>query len=176
MFEEYLQDAYEFLVIAQRCKESREARRYYRASTFYTAGAIEAFLNYVAESFAYAQNLTPHEIAFLTDKNLTFSPEKLKVVEKTEYHKVEDKLKVLIRRFLPDLDLGKTSWWSELQEFKDFRDSLVHPRKSEDETDVATYNTKVLSGLRATIQGMNEINQGIFGKPIRKQLLDLMPE
>jgi hypothetical protein len=74
------------------------------------------------------------------------------------------------------LDLGKVRWWSELQEFKDFRDSLVHPRKSEDETDVATYNAKVMAGLRATIQGMNEINQGIFGKQIRKQLLDLMPE
>lgn len=176
MFEEYLQDAYEFLLIAQKCKEDREARRYYRAATFYTAGAIESFLNYVAESFAHAQNLTRHEIAFLTDKSLTFSPEKVDVVERTEYHKIEDKLRVLIKKFLPALDLGKTRWWSDLQEFKDFRDSLVHPRKSEDETDVATYNTKVTAGLRATIQGMNEINHGIFGKPIRKQLLDLMPE
>jgi len=176
MFEEYLQDAYEFLAIAENSKEDRGARRYYRAATFYTAGAIESFLNYVAESFAHAQNLTPHEIAFLTDKNLSFSPDKLKVVEKIEYHKIEDKLKVLIRRFLPTLDLGKTSWWSELQEFKDFRDSLVHPRKSEDETDVATYHEKVTSGLRATIQGMNEISKGIFKRPIRKQLLDLMPD
>jgi hypothetical protein len=176
MFEEYLQDAYEFLIIAQRCKEDREARRYYRAATFYTAGAIESFLNYVAESFAHAQNLTPHEIAFLTDKNLTFSPEKVKVVEKTEYHKIEDKLKVLIRKFLPTLDLVKSKWWSELQEFKGFRDSLVHPRKSDDDTDVTAYNKRVTSGLRATIQGMNEISQGIFDKPIRKQLLDLMPE
>jgi hypothetical protein len=176
MFEEYLQDAYEFLTIAQQCKEDREARRYFRAATFYTAGATESFLNYVAESFAFAQNLTRHEIAFLTDKNLSFSPEKVNVIERTEYHKIEDKLKVLIKKFLPTLDLGKVRWWSELQEFKDFRDSLVHPRKSEDETDVATYNAKVTAGLRATIQGMNEINQGIFGKQIRKQLLDLMPE
>jgi hypothetical protein len=176
MFEEYLQDAYEFLRIAQGCKDEREARRYYRAATFYIAGAIESFLNYVAESFAHAQNLSPHEIAFLTDKNLVYSPEKLNVVERTEYHKLEDKLKVLIRKFIPTLDLGKIRWWSALQEFKDFRDSLVHPRKGEDETKIATYNEKVTSGLRATIQGMNEISQGIFGKAIRKQLLDLMPE
>jgi len=176
MFEEYLQDAYGFLLIAQKSTDSREARRYYRAAAFYIAGAIESFLNYVAQSFAHAATLSPHEIAFLNDKNLIYSPDKLKVLEKTEYHKIEDKLKVLIKRFLPALDLGRTTWWSELQEFKDFRDSLVHPKKSEDETDINTYNTKVSSGLRATIQGMNEISKGIFKRPIRKQLLDLMPE
>lgn len=176
MFEEYLQDAYEFLKIAQNCKDERKARRYYRAATFYIAGAIESFLNYVAESFAHAQNLTQHEIAFLNDKNLVFSPDKIAVIERIEFHKTEDKLKILIKKFLPNLDLRVTNWWRELQEFKDFRNSLVHPRLSEDETDNTTYNSKVTSGLRATILGMSEINQGIFGKPIRKQLLDLIPE
>ena len=176
MFEEYLQDAYEFLLIAQKSADEREARRYYRAAAFYIAGAIESFLNYVAQSFAHAENLSAHEISFLNDKNLIYSPDKLKVLEKTEYHKIEDKLKVLIKRFLPTLDLGKTSWWSELQEFKNFRDSLVHPKKNEDETDIITYDQKTSSGLRATIQGMNEISKGIFDKPIRKQLLDLMPD
>lgn len=176
MFEEYLQDSYEFLLLAQKAKNEREARRYYRAAAFYAAGAIESFLNYVAQSFAHAATITAHEIAFLNDKSLIYSPDKLKVIEKTEYHKIEDKLKVLIRRFLPTLNLGITTWWSELQEFKDFRDSLVHPKKSEDETDIATYNTRVSAGLRATIQGMNEISKGIFKSPIRKQLLDLMPE
>lgn len=176
MFEEYLQDAYEFLLIAQKSRDNREARRYYRAATFYAAGAIESFLNYVAQSFAHAATLSPHEIAFLNDKNLIYSPSKLQVLEKTEYHKIEDKLKVLIKIFLPSLNLEKTPWWSELQQFKDFRDSLVHPKKSEDETDIQTYNKKVSTGLRATIQGMNEISKGIFKRPIRKQLLDLMPE
>lgn len=176
MFEEYLQDAYEFLLLAQKAKDDREARRYYRAATFYIAGAIESFLNYIAESFALAATLSPHEIAFLNDKNLIYSPSKLDVLEKTEYHKVEDKLKVLIKRFLPALSLEKTPWWSELQQFKDFRDSLVHPRNSEDGNDLSTYNKKVTSGLRATIQGMNELSKGIFKTPLRRQLLDLMPD
>ena len=48
MFEEYLQDSNEFLSIAERALKAsseREASRYYRASVFYSAGAIEAFVN-----------------------------------------------------------------------------------------------------------------------------------
>lgn len=176
MFEEYLQDAHCFLEIAKTASDSREARRNYRASAFYVAGAIEAFVNYVAQSFAEAGKLNPNEIAFLNDKVLTFSPEKVQVIEKLEFHRIEDKLKVLIRRFLPKVDLGKKTWWGELQKFKDFRDSLVHPRKSDDETPISEYEQKVSSGLKATIQAMNEISKGIYKKPLRKKLLDLMPE
>lgn len=46
MFEEYLQDAYEFFQAAQKAaeaKDERVARRFYRAAVFYTSGAIEAF-------------------------------------------------------------------------------------------------------------------------------------
>ena len=62
MFEEYLQDSHEFLSIAERViKElkgnQRVARRYYRASIFYALGAIEAFVNYYADSFAKAGSI-----------------------------------------------------------------------------------------------------------------------
>ena len=60
MFEEYLQDSYIFLSIAEEASKKpneREARRYYRASVFYAAGAIEAFVNYIADSFAQAESL-----------------------------------------------------------------------------------------------------------------------
>jgi hypothetical protein len=176
MFEEYLQDAYGFLESAKKAGNERDARRYYRASTFYISGAMEAFVNYIAQSFAEAGKLNPHEIAFLNDKVLTFSPEKVQLVDKLEFHRIEDKLKVLIRRFLPKIDLGKKTWWGELQKFKDFRDSLVHPKKSDDETQISEYDQKVSSGLKATIQGMNEISRGVYGKPLRKKLLDLIPE
>jgi hypothetical protein len=76
MFEEYLQDSYQFLSIAEELattSKDRDARRYYRASVFYASGAIEAFVNYIADSFAKAGSISPHEISFLNDKALIFS-------------------------------------------------------------------------------------------------------
>ena len=178
MFEEYLQDSYEFLILAQQASQTsnvREAKRYYRASAFYAASAMEAFVNYIADSFAKAESLTPHEIAYLNDKNLFFSAKKAKLIEKVEFHRLDEKLKFLIRKFVPDFNFVNTSW-SRLMEFKDFRDSLVHPRQSEDETEIAEYQRKLSTGIAGVIEIMNCISKGIFKKPLRKQLLDLMPE
>ena len=176
MFEDYLQDSYEFLEIAQETDKTsgeRQARRYYRASVFYAAGAIEAFVNYIADSFAKAQSLSPVVIAFLSDKILTF--DKGKLVERVEFHGLDEKLRLLLDRFVPDFDFNSASW-SRLMAFKELRDRLVHPRQHEDETDVAEYQMMVCAGLSAVIEIMNCLSQGIFGKPIRRQLLDLIPE
>jgi hypothetical protein len=61
-------------------------------------------------------------------------------------------------------------------QFKDFRDSLVHPRQSDDEIDIAVYEKKVSAGLTAIIEIMNLLSKGMFQKPLRRQLLDLIPE
>jgi hypothetical protein len=177
MFEEYLQDSYEFLSMAnERAERSqeREARRYYRASVFYAAGAIEAFVNYIADSFAKAANIPPHEISFLNDKAVTFSVAK-GLIEKTEYHRLDDKLRLLIQRFVPAFDF-QSSTWSAFMQFRSFRDSLVHPRQAEDETGTSDYRKKVSAGLKAIIELMNSVSQGLFHRPLRKQLLDLIPE
>ena len=175
MFEEYLQDSYEFFVIAERTSNDREARRYYRASVFYATGAIEAFVNYLADSFAKAERLTPNEISFLNDKVLIFSSDKGKLVEKGKFYKLDDKLKFLLRKFVRDFNFSNTIW-SKVMEFKDFRDSLVHPRKADDDIDVKEYKKKVRAGISSIIEIMNLLCQGIFMKPLRKQLLDLIPE
>jgi hypothetical protein len=177
MFEEYLQDAYEFLSVGERMSgnsNDREARRYFRASVFYAAGAMEAFVNYIADAFAKAGSITPHEISFLNDKALVFSVEK-GLNEKNEFHKLEDKARLLIRKFSPTFDFQSITW-IRFMEFKDFRDSLVHPRQIEDETATTDYRKKVRTGLKAIIEVMNVISQGMFQKPLRKQLLDLIPE
>ena len=177
MFEEYLQDSYEFLILAKRATEDhddRQAKRYYRASVFYASGAIEAFVNYIADSFAKAGSLSEFETAFLNDETIVFSVNK-GVVHRSDYHSLEDKLRLLIRRFVPDFSFNSTAW-SGLMEFKKLRDSLVHPRCSEDETGIAEYQLKVSKGLSTVIEVMNSISRGIFGKPLRRHLLDLIPE
>src|SRR5580700_1526363 len=130
MFEEYLQDADAFFAKAEeevRNGHEKDARSFYRASVFCAASAIEAYLNYIGDSFAQAGRLPPHEIAFLNDKAIYFSTEKAEAVEKSEFHKVDDKLRVLMRRFVADFDFRSPAW-SGLMEFKKFRNTLVHPR------------------------------------------------
>jgi hypothetical protein len=60
--------------------------------------------------------------------------------------------------------------------FKDLRDSLVHPKRNDDDIDIVEYQKNVSIGLAAVIEIMNCLSKGIFKKPLRKQLLDLMPE
>ena len=177
MFEDYLQDSYEFFslaeVEAQQCHE-REAKRYFRASVFYASGAIESFINYIAASFALAGNIEKHEICFINDKSLIFTV-KSGLIEKNEYHSIEDKIRLILRRFASSYDFGCLPWCKFI-EFKRFRDSLVHPHELDDEIDLSQYHKKVSSGLKATIEIMNSISLAVSHEPLRKQLLDLIPE
>lgn len=176
MFEEYLQDAYDFLIIAENTPDTdeRKARRYYRASVFYASGAIEAFLNYIADSFQQAESIDKHEISFLNDKAIVFSLSR-GVHEKTEFHKIDEKLKLIIRKFSPMFDFQSVTW-VRFMEFKEFRDSLVHPRQTEDDMLTTDYHKKVRAGVTAIIELMGVISNGVFQKPLRKKLLDLIPE
>lgn len=175
MFEEYLQDASEFFEEAKRAKDERVARRYYRAAIFYTSGAMEAFVNFIADTLEKGGTFTEHEIAFLTDKNLTFSQKSWSVTGKIEYHRVEDKVKFLLSKFAPNFDFNNQAW-SSLMSLKDIRDSLIHPKNTEDEKTAEEYRKILSSGLHGVISTMNSVSLSIFKKPLRPQLLDLKPE
>jgi hypothetical protein len=134
MFEIYLQDAAIFLNRG-RILESRgqleDAYRYYRASVFCSYSALEAYVHYISASFDHAGNIERHETAYLNDKRLYFDPSE-GVKERIEYHPLEGKIRVLLRRFAPELDLGG-NMWNRLKGFKVFRDSLVHPKVLDDD-------------------------------------------
>ncbi|MHB8109631.1 MAG: hypothetical protein ACYDHW_06320 [Syntrophorhabdaceae bacterium] len=136
---------------------------------------MEAFVNYIADSLFKADSIEKYEIAFLNDKSLLFDAKRSMLTQKIEYHKLDDKLKVLITRFVPDFDYGNTTWES-LIDFKKFRDSLVHPRHDEDETSISVYETKVRRGLSGIIHIMNCISKGMFTRPLRQKIQDLLPE
>jgi len=177
MFEEYLQDSYEFLLIANsKCSASKEkeAKRYYRASVFFALGAMESFVNYIADSFAKAKSLEEYEICFLNDKVMYFQFDK-GLIERTEFHKLDHKIRLLVNKFIPEFNFQSITW-NNFMRFKNFRDTLVHPRNIEDETELGDYKQTIQQGLKAIIEIMNNISNGVFKKPIRKQLLDLIPE
>ncbi|MCX5887119.1 MAG: hypothetical protein NT096_14620 [Proteobacteria bacterium] len=178
MFEEYLKDSHElFLLGKQASKEKKdmEAKRYFRASTFYALASMEAFINYTSQSFIMGNAMTDMEIAFLDDKHLYYSVDKGKIVEKREFHSTEDKIKLLIRKFVLGFDFN-IPLWSRFTQFKNFRDSLVHPKSIEDEIEISTYKSKIKKGLSSVIELMNTLSIGMYKKPMRKKILDLIPD
>lgn len=173
MFEDYLEDSYYFMKKASKQKDLSEARRYYRVSVFCAMSAIEAFVNYVGDAFAQSGSLEPFEIALLTDRQFALKGGKFDVLDKMEYHRLEDKLRFLFCKFTPNFEFEKIPSWSRLIEFKRFRDSLTHPRQDEDETKLEEYKTKTVKGISSVIEIMNHLCKGVFNKPLRKKLLDL---
>ena len=124
--------------------------------------------------FEKAGSITPHEISFLNDKSLIFSVEK-GLIARNEFHRLDDKIRLLMYKFVPEFDFQGVTW-IKFMEFKNFRDSLVHPRQIDDETPISDYRKKVYAGLKAIIEVMNFVSKGLFQKPLRRQLLDLIPE
>jgi hypothetical protein len=173
LFEEYLEDAHAFIIEARNVEKAEDAKKYYRVSVFCAMSAIEAFANFVGGAFAQSDVLEPHEIAFLTDRQFQPVHGKFEILETMEYHKIEDKLKFLFYKFVPQFDFHKTPCWGQLLEFKKFRDNLTHPRQDEDETTLKEYKSITDRGLSAVIEIINYLCNGVFGKPLRKQLLDL---
>ena len=175
MFEEYLQDAHHFAMEAEKAGNEREAKRYYRASVFYALGAIESFVNFVGDTFAKGDAFQPYEIAFLTDKKFGISDGEFTLIEQAEYHRFEDKLKFLVCKFIPDFDFDGNPAWSRCIEFKKFRDQLIHPRQDEDTLDVAEYRRKITTGVSSIIEIIDNLCKSIFGRGLRKQILELSP-
>lgn len=176
MFEEYLYDADYFLERAIESKDNDElSKRYFRASIFSSFGAIEAYINFIGITLELAKSLQPYEIALLTDKRFEFNAKEFVLTEKSDFRRLEDKLKFIIHKFLPNFDYGNEKCWSSLKIYKTIRDELTHPRNDEDERSFDEYKLKVEKGLTGIIDLMNKISVGIFEKPLRKKILELSP-
>jgi len=174
MFEEYLEDSNYFAIEASKAVSERDAKRYYRVAVFCTMSAVEAFINYIGDTLAQGEIFQPYEIAYLTDKKFDVSGGTFQILEQIEYHRLEDKLKFLICKFIPDFDFVSTPCWSCLLTFKKFRDTITHPRQDEDEIDITEYKKKIETGLSSAIELMNYLCKGIFRRPLRKKILDLI--
>lgn len=176
MFEDYLQDAYSFYEMAEyknKLGQEREAKMFYRAAVFCAASALEAFVNFIGETFKQGNNLDKNEIAFLNDKVLEISTSKATIEEKVKFYSIEGKVKFIIKRFSVSIDVSSSSQWSNFIEFKGLRDSLVHSKSIDDERSLSDYQSGIKKGLNANIDIMNSISLKIFSKPLRKNLTEL---
>ena len=136
--------------------------------------AMETFINYIAGTFAEAGDkaLASYELALLLDKRFGQSDGKFRMSDQVAYSRLEDKLRFLIERF--SVDLLQKGEWTQFLEFKRLRDGLVHSRSDEDEKTLADYDAECARGVAATFLVMNALCQGIFKRPLRRALHDLV--
>lgn len=175
MFEEYLQDAAALFDIGKNSVDARTSRRYYRATVFYSYSALEAFINQISETLFDSKNITKEQYYFLIDKKLEFSSTTFKLVIKDEFHRVDEKIKLIIRKYSPKFNFSNTDW-AHLMELKKIRDLLMHPKNSEDQFDMNEYIKIINNGLNGVIATINNMNQFVYGKSLRLQILDLRPD
>lgn len=146
---------------------------FFRASIFCAASSIEAFINFIGDTFKQGNTLDKNELAFLNDKILEVSTSKAIIEEKVKFNPVDGKLKFIINRFGVPLDISSSNEWSNFQEFKALRDSLVHSKVLSDEKTITEYKISIKKGLNSNIDIMSIISTKLFGKTLRQNLLDL---
>ena len=173
MFEDYIQDAYYFYKCAIIAQNEREAKMFYRASVFCAASAMEAFMNFIGETFRQGGTLEKDELAFINDKVLEFIPSKLKSQEKIKFNPIDEKIKFIIKRFDVSINLSTSLEWNSFISFKDLRDSLIHPKNISDERNLLEYQVSIKNGLNSIIDIINAISLKLFTKPLRKSVAEL---
>ena len=135
----------EYLEYAERCLENADnddpnSKWFLIPACILAWSAMESFVNNMLDDFASLNQETfdLHERAFLLEQRLTFVNEGKSIgqfiLEGKEYRKLEDKIFFLIAKCggvgLKNVK-GKTLW-QKFENFKDVRDSLVHPRRDKD--------------------------------------------
>ena len=147
MFEQYLKDASYFF---NEAENQHNKASYYRASIFHLASAVEAYVNYLADSFDHGDILDNRtEINFLNDRKEYVDSAKGNTQIQKKYNSVDDKLKFLVNRFnKSDSNLVNEACWSGYISFKKFRDELVHPKEGMPEIADEEYKSKTEKGLR----------------------------
>lgn len=177
MFEDYLKDSKHFYELAESYKGEEEiAKRYYRASVFCAASALEAFINFIGNTIDTADTLEVNEIAYINDQVLEVIPSKGTTERKVKYNSIDGKLKFLIKRLNVDISLDKDANWTTFKEFKSLRDRLIHPKADDDEVSISEYSAKLKKGLNSNIYLIDKVAKKLFSKGLRKNLTDLKIE
>ncbi len=173
MFEDYIQDAYSFYNTALACVIERDAKMHYRAAVFCAASSLEAFVNFIGDTFSHSENLDRLEVAYLNDQTLEVNPATGTIKERVKFNSIDNKLKLIINKFNVAIDISSSSEWSRFQRFKELRDGLIHAKEVSDERTIDEYKQAIKKGLNANIDIMNLVSLAVFNRSLRAGLMDL---
>lgn len=174
MFEQYLFDAKHFLDEAKGAEELKDdamCKRLYRSSIWHLSAAVDSYLNTTSQALDRT-TIDPLLIAYLQDKAYVVKASSGTTTFRTEYHSVEDRLRLLAKLYSCELPY-KTKIWSDFLLLKALRDELTHPKGDDDVVSLTRYDKVGSDGLSAVIHLLNLLNKSVFGKPFRKTLREL---
>lgn len=109
----------------------------------------------------------------MNDKKFGISKKGFGILEQMEYHRLEEKIRFLISKFIPTFDFSHEIVWAHFVEFKKFRDTIMHPRQDEDKIKIEEYDKRLKTGLSSIIKIMDQLCKGIFKKKLRKKIVEL---
>lgn len=172
MFEDYLEDTFYFARRGFESEDDRDQVREFRAAVFTAASALEAFLNYVADGFEAGDGIEPYELALLQDRRFALEQGEFRVLNQTEFRRIEDKLRFLLKRFVPDFNVLTNPIWSHFASFKSLRDDITHPRDTKD-LSLKRISDELPRGINAVIDLIDLLLSGIYGKRLRPRIREL---
>lgn len=173
MFERYILDA---SILMERSAESDIEIAYLRSSIFHIASAVEAYVDDIAV-LADAQKTiyTETERDFLNDRKWILKTSKASVEQGDSNNSIHEKLRYLARKHPRDgFDILGDSVWQNFQDFKSFRNRLIHPKQSTEDISVEDYRSAANNGLITVVKLLNLFSQCIFRKQLRPRLLELI--
>jgi hypothetical protein len=171
-FRSYLKYAKKQLALAEDAIDKHEnAECFLIPSVVLAWSAIELFVNNrCGDLNSLPEDMfETHEKAFLLEKRLRFENKGASIgkfiLEGTEYQTLENKMFFLLSK-LGTRDATKLkggTLWGRFEEFKDLRDSLVHPRH---EKQAELTPDKVRQNIETATELIQEISQRIWKKKI----------
>lgn len=170
-FREYLDHSERFINAAELSTSEEEENALLCASVMFSWIAIESFVNNMSDDFNQVPpELFPmHERAFLLEKKLRFEDHGLElgkfIIDKSqnEFRRLEEKIFFLIAKFSQANNLRGDLLWQTFERFKDKRNKITHPRRS-DELTLDVTETKVFFNSAKDI--INLISQNVWRKKI----------
>lgn len=172
MFEDYLEDAFHFFNDGSDSPVEKEKERYFRVATFCVASALEAFINYLGDGFENTKSIAVYELALLQDRKFSLINGEFSLTNQSDFRRIEDKLRFLLKRFSPKFDIATSPSWSDFLAFKSLRDDITHPRDNKD-VSLKRLGSELPRGMNAVIDLMGVLILGIYGNPLRQKIIDL---
>jgi hypothetical protein len=167
---ELLEESKRFLEIAIENNKSGNVdsiKPFLRSSILLAHSSLEAYVNNICLEFETSKALTLHEKAFLLEKEITFANGVFSISERLKMTRLIERIELICTKFKRPID-RKSSWWSQLKEGIEYRNSIVHPKESKE---ISIEITK--RSIQSIIQCIDALFLAVYKRKFPKSNMEL---
>jgi hypothetical protein len=125
-----LEEAKRFLELGTAARNEGARDAFLHAALLVAFSSLEAHLNAIAEDFLVRKDLSAHERAILSEKEVRLEDGEF-VLGGLRMSKMEDRISFLHRRFSGAPLDKQAQWWGDLGGAISLRNKLVHPKEAQ---------------------------------------------